>query len=87
MTKMKTLTSSEARQGFSSVIDSVEQEEVAISRGNKEVAVVVSSTRYRELKRLEDILYVKAAELAFTEGFASDDETEEVMNKLGANGV
>ncbi|NKB60999.1 MAG: type II toxin-antitoxin system prevent-host-death family antitoxin [Gammaproteobacteria bacterium] len=85
---MKTMTSSEARQDFSAVIDRVADEEtVTISRRNKDVAVMISSARYKELKRIEDILYVKAAELAIKEGFASDKETKEIMDKLGANEV
>ena len=55
---MKTMTSTEARQSFSSVISIAENEPVTISKKNKEIAVVVSSKRYHELKRLEDILYV-----------------------------
>ena len=67
------MTSSEARQDFSAVIDRVADEEtVTISRRNKDVAVMISSARYKELKRIDDILYVTAAELAIKEGFASD---------------
>ena len=88
MSKMKTMTSSEARQDFSAVIDRVANEEtVTISRRNKDVAVMISSARYKELKRIEDILYVKASELAIKEGFASGDEAKEIMDKLGANEV
>ena len=79
---MKTLSSTEARQEFSAVISGVETEPVTISKKNKPVAVVVSSTRYKELKRLEDILYAKAAELAIQEGFAPKSEVEELFDRL-----
>jgi prevent-host-death family protein len=82
MLTMKTLSSTEARKGFSAVINSVKSEPVTISKKNKPVAVVMSSARYQELKRLEDILYGKAAELAIKEGFAPKDEVDELFSRL-----
>ena len=49
---------------------------------DKSVAVILSSARYRELERLEDILYGKAAELAIKEGFASDKEAKDLLDSL-----
>lgn len=80
---MKTITSTEARQNFSAVIAAVESSPVTISRQDKEVAVIISSARYQELKKLEDILYGKAAELAIKEGFASDKDTSELLDSIG----
>ncbi len=82
MKTMKTLSSTKVRQEFSAVISAVENEPVTISKKNKPVAVVVSSTRYQELKRLEDILYGKAAELAIQEGFAPKDEVKKLLDRL-----
>jgi prevent-host-death family protein len=82
MISMKTITSTEARQSFSSVISAVENEPVAISKQDKDVAVIISSARYRELKKLEDILYGKAAELAIQEGFASDKQAQDLLDSL-----
>ena len=79
---MKTITSTEARQNFSAVISTVEENPVTISKQDKEVAVIISSTRYKELKKLEDILYGKAAELAIKEGFASDKEVSEILDSI-----
>jgi len=79
---MKTITSTEARQNFSAVISTVEESPVTISKQDKEVAVIISSTRYKELKKLEDILYGKAAELAIKEGFASDKEVSEILDSI-----
>lgn len=67
---MKTITSTEARQNFSAVVSGLEDSPVIISKQDKEVAVMLSSARYKELKKLEGILYGKAAELAMQEGFA-----------------
>jgi len=79
---MKTITSTEARQSFSSVISTVDDEPVAISKQDKDVAVIISSARYKELKKLEDILYGKAAELAIKEGFSSDKQTQDLLDSI-----
>jgi hypothetical protein len=43
---------------------------------------MLSAARYKELKKLEDILYGKAAELAIQEGFASNTEAGDLLNSL-----
>ena len=82
MLTMKTMTSSEARQSFSTMLSTVSHEPVSISKQDKEVAVLISSARYKELKKLEDILYGKAAELAIQEGLASQKETEDLLDSI-----
>jgi PHD/YefM family antitoxin component YafN of YafNO toxin-antitoxin module len=79
---MKVLSSTEVRQNFSAVLSAIEIEPVSISKQDKAIAVVMSPKRYNELKHLEDILYGKAAELAIQEGFASDKETQDLMNSI-----
>lgn len=79
---MKTITSTEARQNFSSVISTVETDPVTILKQDKDVAVIISSARYKELKKLEDILYGKAAELAIKEGFAADNEIQDLLDNI-----
>jgi len=79
---MKTITSTEARKSFSAVISRVEDGPVAISKQDKDVAVIISSSRYKELKKLEDILYGKAAELAIKEGFASDKQAQNLLDSI-----
>ena len=81
-TQMKTMTSSEARQSFSTLISGAEEEPIMISKKNKSIAVVISSRRYQELKRLEDILYGKAAELAIQEGFATKSEVDDLFTSI-----
>ena len=58
---MKVLSSTQVRQNFSAVLSNIETEPVSISKQDKAIAVVMSQKRYNELKRLEDILYGKAA--------------------------
>jgi len=79
---MITMSSTEARQNFSSVISGLKDNPVSISKQDKEVAVILSSARYKELKKLEDILYGKAAELAIQEGFVSSEETQKLLDSL-----
>ncbi|MEI7839264.1 MAG: type II toxin-antitoxin system Phd/YefM family antitoxin [Methylococcaceae bacterium] len=79
---MKVLSSTEVRQNFSAVLSNIEIEPVSISKQDKTIAVVMSQKRYNELKRLEDILYGKAAELAIQEGFASDIQAQDLMNSI-----
>ena len=79
---MKVLSSTEVRQNFSAVLSEIEIEPVSISKQDKAIAVVMSQKRYNELKRLEDILYGKAAELAIQGGFASDTQTQDLMNSI-----
>jgi len=79
---MKTLTSSEARQGFSSLLSTIEMEPVLITKDSKNVAVLITDTRYKELERIEDILYAAAADLAIKEGFAPKEEADELLNSL-----
>ena len=79
---MKTISATKVRQGFNEVMTRVKDEPVRISNRDKNIAVIISNTRYEELKRLEDILYGKAAELAIAEGFASDKDTEDLINSI-----
>ncbi len=79
---MKTMTSTQARQNFSAVLSAVESSPVFITKQDKEVAVIISTVRYQELKKLENILYGKAAELAIKEGFASDKDAAELLDSI-----
>lgn len=79
---MKTITSTEARQNLSSILSAVDEEPVTILKQDKSIAVILSSARYKELERLEDILYAKAAELAIKEGFTSDKEAQDLLDSL-----
>ncbi|WP_167374396.1 type II toxin-antitoxin system Phd/YefM family antitoxin [Bathymodiolus platifrons methanotrophic gill symbiont] len=79
---MKTLTSSEARQGFSSLLSTIEVEPVRITKDSKSVAVIITDTRYKELEKIEDFLYAAAADLAIKEGFAPKEEADELLKAL-----
>jgi len=49
---MRTISASEAKQGFSALIDAASREPVIIQRQKRDVAVVLSITEFERLKRL-----------------------------------
>ncbi|MCP5265227.1 MAG: type II toxin-antitoxin system Phd/YefM family antitoxin [Burkholderiaceae bacterium] len=49
---MRTITASEAKQGFASLIDAASREPVVIQRQKRAVAVVLSMAEYERLTRL-----------------------------------
>ena len=79
---MRTMTSTQARQNFSYLISSIGREPVSIEKQRKSVAMIISSSRYEELKRLEDILYAKAAKLAIEEGLAPQNEVNDLLDSI-----
>ena len=83
---MNVVTVSKMRDNLSNTLSDVSDDEpITIQKNNKDIAVLITSRRYRELERIEDLLYKKAADLAFQEGFASDEETAKLMDKLEVN--
>ena len=79
---MKTMTATDAKQSFGSLLSMVEKEPVTIQKTNKDVAVVISAQQYQELKRIQDIVYGEAAKLAIKEGIISATESEDFLNSL-----
>lgn len=49
---MRTVTASEAKQAFASLIDAASREPVVIQRQKRDVAVVMSMDEYRRITRL-----------------------------------
>lgn len=49
---MRTITASEAKQGFANLIDTASREPVIIQRQKRDVAVVLSMAEYERLTRL-----------------------------------
>jgi PHD/YefM family antitoxin component YafN of YafNO toxin-antitoxin module len=81
---MKVLSSTEVRQNFSTVLSDIKVEPISISKHDKEIAVIMSTERYSELTRLEDMLYGKAAELAIKKGFPSKKEEKEIQDLMNS---
>ncbi|MFU8822270.1 MAG: type II toxin-antitoxin system Phd/YefM family antitoxin [Gammaproteobacteria bacterium] len=72
---MRTVTASEARQGFADIIDAARREPVVIQRQKRDVAVVMSMEEYErlvnlnvaEFQRFSDRVGAKAKEAGMTE--------------------
>jgi prevent-host-death family protein len=72
---MRTMTASEARQGFAEIIESVRREPVVIQRQKRDVAVMMSMDEYErlvklnvaEFQRFSDRVGAKAKEAGMTE--------------------
>lgn len=72
---MRTITASEARQGFAEIIETVQREPVVIQRQKRNVAVVMSVDEYErlvhlnvaEFQRFSDRAGAKAQEAGMTE--------------------
>lgn len=73
---MRTMTASEARQGFAEIIESVRREPVVIQRQKRDVAVVMSMDEYErlanlnvaEFQRFSDRVGAKARKAGMTAG-------------------
>ena len=79
---MKTITATDAKQNFGQLMSDVQNGAISIEKSNKPFAVVISSSRYEELKKMEDILYGKAAELALAEGVLSPGESKDILDSI-----
>jgi prevent-host-death family protein len=72
---MRTVTASEAKQGFAAVIEMAAKEPITISRQKRDVAVILSVEEYQRLARLNvaefqrfcDAVGNKAAEAGMNE--------------------
>ncbi len=80
---MNVITVSKMRNNLSETISSISQDGViSIQKNDKDVAVLMGSRRYNDLQRMEDLLYKKAAELAFKEGFSSAEESQNLLDEI-----
>ncbi len=79
---MKIFTATEAKQNFGKIMATVGTEPIGISKTSKDFAVLLSAERYKELKKFEDILYAKAAEIAISEGLLSAKESKDLLDDI-----
>ena len=79
---MNTLSVAETKNTLSQQLRNIEERPIRITNNGKPVAVIISDVRFQEMKRIEDLLYVKMAEMASEEGFFSADESEKILNDI-----
>ena len=83
---MYTLSVAETKTTLSEQLRNIDDTPVRITKNGKPVAVIISDVRYREMKKIEDLLYAKMAEMASEEGFLSSDESEDLHSEIMSNG-
>ncbi|MEM6406593.1 MAG: type II toxin-antitoxin system prevent-host-death family antitoxin [Pseudomonadota bacterium] len=79
---MKELVLTKVKQDFGHLVSMAEKEPLTISDQGEKKAVILSFSRYDELKKFEDALYGKAAILAIEEGLASEDAVSELLDSI-----
>jgi len=79
---MKALTSIELINDFNSVISKLKDSPVMICEQDKDIAALLFVAHYKELKKLEDILYEKSVELAIQEGFSLGREADDLLESV-----
>ena len=82
---MDTLSVAETKSTLSEQLRNIDDNPVRITKNGKPVAVIISDVRYTEMKRIEDLLYVKMAEMASQEGFLSTEDSEALNNEIMSN--
>jgi prevent-host-death family protein len=78
---MDAVTAKEAQTRFGRLLDRAQKEDVAITRHDREVAVVISRERYDEMQTLEDAYWIARAETAAESGFMSPEKTMQYLRE------
>ncbi len=79
---MKTVSASDAKSHFGELLDTAIAEPVAVKRGKREVAVVLSWAQYERLKALEEAEINRQSRAAENGPFLSAEESREVFDRL-----
>jgi len=79
---MDTLSVAETKNTLSQQLRNIDKKPIRITNNGKPVAVIISDVRFREMKRIEDLLYINMAKMASEEGFLSADESDEILNDI-----
>jgi prevent-host-death family protein len=78
---MNTVTAKEAQTRFGQLLDRAQKEDVAITRHEREVAVVISRERYDEMQAIEDAYWIARAEKAAQGGFMGPEESMKYLKE------
>ncbi len=76
---MHIFTAKEARDEFSTVLDTAKHEPVTISKNGKPVAVVVSVEDYARFEMLDDLWWAEKAKKAKKQGYLSVKESDAII--------
>ena len=82
---MRTITASEAKQGFAHLIDIASREPVVIQRQKRDVAVVLSMAEYERLTRLNVAEFQRFCDRIGTEAEAAGLDEAKLAELLAAD--
>lgn len=82
---MRTITASEAKQGFANLIDIASREPVVIQRQKRDVAVVLSMAEYERLTRLNIAEFQRFCDRIGTEAEAAGLDEAKLAELLAAD--
>lgn len=82
---MRTITASEAKQGFANLIDIASREPVLIQRQKRDVAVVLSVAEYERLTRLNVAEFQRFCDRIGTEAEAAGLDEAKLAELLAAD--
>jgi len=79
---MKIINATQAKQAFGELLNSAQQEPVAIQKHQKDFAILLSSARYQELLAFEDTCLHNLAVLAEQEGYIGADAGKKLLDGI-----
>ncbi|WP_395476601.1 type II toxin-antitoxin system Phd/YefM family antitoxin [Rickettsia endosymbiont of Pantilius tunicatus] len=79
---MKNISSREAQNHFGELMIQVIKEPIIINRYGKPAAVLISHEEYEKFSQFEDMYWTIQAKNAAKEGFLSEKESEDFLNKI-----
>ena len=80
---MRTMTASEARQGFAEMIETTQREPVVIQRQNRDMAVVMSMKEYERLVHLNVAEFQRFCDQVGVQAQAAGMSEEVLQDLLG----
>ncbi|NCQ66119.1 MAG: type II toxin-antitoxin system Phd/YefM family antitoxin [Alphaproteobacteria bacterium] len=72
----------DAKNQFGKLLDNAQHEAVLIEKNGRDIAVVLSNTEYQRLRIYEDELWQLKAQMAKSEGFHSENESETLLESF-----
>jgi prevent-host-death family protein len=76
---MKTVSSTDVKNTFGTVMDSALVEPVMVKKSGRSSVVILSVTEYERLTAIEDAYWASRALKAKASGFASADEVQQLL--------
>ena len=75
------VTATELKNRLGQYLEAAQSEPVIVEKSGRASTVVLSKRRYDELVELEDKLWDMKAQAAEQEGFMSDEETRQLLDR------